>query len=55
MNNASKERRTREANGQYNHILDSVCKCGERKGEHLAVRPYPMWDESLCARFRAAK
>lgn len=46
---------TREANGQYNHGLDRVCKCGRRKGEHLAVRPYPMEDEDDCPRFRAIK
>lgn len=52
----SKTAPTRDANGQYNHGLDAMCKCGNRKGEHLAVRPYPMPDdEGDCPRFRLAK
>jgi hypothetical protein len=48
--------RTRDANGQYNHSLARVCKCGRPKGDHLATRPYPMPDdEGDCERFRLAK
>lgn len=48
--------RTRDANGQYNHSLDRVCKCGRPKGDHLAAHPYPMPDdEGDCERFRLSK
>lgn len=43
----------RDADGKYNHGLGRVCKCGRTKGAHLAVRPYPMDDDS-CERFRLA-
>lgn len=46
-------KQTRDANGQYNHGFDRVCRCGQTKGDHLAARPYPMGDDS-CEGFRVA-
>jgi hypothetical protein len=49
---------TRERDGRYGHGLDSVCKCGRTKGQHLAVRPWPQDDTTdgypECEGFRKA-
>jgi len=42
-------------NGRYEENLDRVCKCGHRKGEHLAEYPYPQDDGFQCEGFKAAK
>ena len=57
MNTAQRQvtEQVREGNGQFGHWLDKVCRCGARKGEHLASRPFPMEDETRCAGFRVAR
>lgn len=43
-----------ERDGRYTHSLDAVCKCGARKGQHLAKAPYAL-EETNCQGFRRAK
>lgn len=51
----------RERNGQYGNGLDAMCVCGCRKGQHDAVKPWPMgerpegYEGPLCEGFKKAK
>ena len=57
MNNTTETReQVRQDDGKFGHGLDRLCKCGNRKGQHDAERPFPMGEGPIkCDRFRAAK
>lgn len=58
MNSNTKQ--LRQSNGQFGHGLDKVCRCGRRKGQHDAVRPFPIGEDlgdglGGCEGFKAAR
>lgn len=38
-------------NGQYTGKNDHVCRCGARKGEHMAEAPFNL-DRTKCEKFK---
>jgi hypothetical protein len=62
-----KQEQLREQNGQYAVGWDRLCKCGHRKGEHMAgdgrgayecqynVEYFEGHDECPCTKFKAAR